>query len=320
MISLFSESRSLSVKNQSFRNSLLLLLTALIWGVAFVAQKDGMNYIEPFTYNGIRSLLGGVVLLICLPVLDKLRRRNGTFDKGSRRNIWVGGIVCGVVLFAASNLQQFGIALQAADTNVGKAGFITACYCAMVPVLGLFLKKKSPLLVWLGVLVAVIGFFFLCLMDGLVAGYGLGLGLSDLLLLLCAVCFSIHILVVDHYSPLADGVRLSCIQFLVCGLLCLPCMFLWETPQWSNIAACWLPITYAGVMSCGVAYTLQIVGQKGVHPAVASLILSLESVFSVLAGYVLMPGSTLSAWELVGCVLVFAAVVMVQLAPQEAKT
>jgi drug/metabolite transporter (DMT)-like permease len=307
------------VKKQSFRNSLLLLLTALIWGVAFVAQKDGMNYIEPFTYNGIRSLLGGVVLLLCLPVLDKLRSRNGPFDKGSPRNVWIGGIACGVVLFVASNLQQFGIALQAADTNVGKAGFITACYCAIVPILSLFLKKKSPLLVWMGVLVAVVGFFFLCLMDGLVAGYGLGLGLSDFLLLLCAVCFSIHILVIDHYSPLADGVRLSCIQFLVCGLLCLPCMFLWETPQWSNIAACWLPITYAGVMSCGVAYTLQIVGQKGVHPAVASLILSLESVFSVLAGYVLMPGSTLSAWELVGCVLVFAAVVMVQLAPQETK-
>jgi drug/metabolite transporter (DMT)-like permease len=307
------------VKKQSLRNSLLLLLTALIWGVAFVAQKDGMNYIEPFTYNGIRSLLGGVALLVILPVLDKLRARNGSFEKGSRKNIIVGGILCGVALFVASNLQQFGIALQAADTNVGKAGFITACYCAIVPILSLFLKKKSPLLVWLGVAVAVVGFFFLCLMDGLAAGQGLGLGLSDFLLLLCAVCFSIHILIIDHYSPLADGVRLSCIQFLVCGLLCLPCMFIWETPVWANIAACWLPIAYAGIMSCAVAYTLQIVGQKGVHPAVASLILSLESVFSVLAGYVLMPGSTLSGWELIGCVLVFAAVVMVQLAPQGEK-
>ncbi|MCD8115868.1 MAG: DMT family transporter [Oscillospiraceae bacterium] len=291
------------------------MLTAIIWGVAFVAQKDGMEYVEPFTYNGLRSLLGGVVLLAVIPLLDKLRSRHGPMEKGSRRNIILGGVLCGVALFVASNLQQFGIALQDADTNVGKAGFITACYCAIVPVLGLFIKKKSPALVWLGVVVAVVGFFFLCLMDGLMAGQGLGLGKSDLLLLLCAVAFSVHILLIDHFSPLADGVRISCIQFLVCGGLCLPLMFIFETPSWENIRACWLPITYAGVMSCGVAYTLQIVGQRGVHPAVASLILSLESVFSVLAGYVLMPGSTLSHWELFGCVLVMAAVVMVQLAP-----
>ncbi len=303
------------MKKSSLRNSALLLLTALIWGVAFVAQKDGMEYVEPFTYNGLRSLLGGVVLLAAIPLIDKLRSRHGPVETGSRRNILLGGALCGVVLFVASNLQQFGIALQDADTNVGKAGFITACYCAIVPVMGLFLKKKSPLLVWLGVAVAVVGFFFLCLMDGLVAGQGLGLGLSDFLLLLCAIAFSVHILVIDHFSPLADGVRISCVQFLVCGGLCLPLMFIFETPSWENITACWLPITYAGVMSCGVAYTLQIVGQRGVHPAVASLILSLESVFSVLAGYVLMPGSGLTHWELIGCALVMAAVVMVQLAP-----
>lgn len=301
----------------SMRNSVLLLLTALIWGVAFVAQKDGMNYIEPFTYNGIRSILGGVMLLLLLPVLDRLRARDGRFEKGRRRHILVGGVLCGVVLFVASNLQQFGIALQSPDTNVGKAGFITACYCAFVPVIGLFFRKKSPFMVWLGVAVAVVGFFFLCLMDGIAAGQGLGLEKSDLLLLLCSLAFSAHILVIDHYSPLADGVRLSCIQFLVCGVLCLPCMFIWETPVWENILACWLPILYAGIMSCGVAYTLQIVAQKGVHPAVASLLLSLESVFSVLAGYVLMPGAKLSGWELLGCGLVFAAVILVQLAPQD---
>lgn len=304
------------MKRSAWRNSGLLLLTALIWGVAFVAQKDGMEYVEPFTYNGLRSLLGGVVLLAAIPLIDKLRSRHGPVETGSRRNVLLGGVLCGVVLFVASNLQQFGIALQDADTNVGKAGFITACYCAIVPVMGLFLKKKSPPpLVWLGVAVAVVGFFFLCLMDGLAAGQGLGLWLSDFLLLLCAVAFSVHILVIDHFSPLADGVRISCVQFLVCGGLCLPLMFIFESPSWESIRACWLPITYAGVMSCGVAYTLQIVGQRGVHPAVASLILSLESVFSVLAGYVLMPGSALSHWELFGCALVMAAVVMVQLAP-----
>ncbi len=303
------------MNTRSFKNSALLLLTALIWGVAFVAQKDGMNYIGPFTYNGVRSLIGGAVLLVLLPALDKLRARGGAFERGRRRDILVGGVLCGVVLFTASMLQQFGIALQGPETNVGKAGFITACYCAIVPVMGLFVKRRSPLLVWLGVAVAVAGFFFLCLMDGLAAGQGLGLGTSDLLLLLCAVFFSVHILVIDRFSPLADGVRLSCIQFLVCGALCLPCMFIWEHPVWRDIWACRLPIAYAGVMSCGVAYTLQVVAQKGVHPAVASLLLSLESVFSVLAGYVLMPGSVLSGWELFGCVLVFAAVILVELAP-----
>lgn len=300
----------------SLKNSFLLLLTALIWGSAFVAQKDGMNYIESFTYNAARNIVAGVFLLVLLPALDKLRASRGGFEKGNRRDILIGGVLCGVVLFAASNLQQFGIALQSPETNVGKAGFITACYCAFVPVIGLFFKKRSPLLVWAGVAVAVIGFFFLCLMDGIADGQGIGLERSDLLLLACSLAFSIHILVIDHFSPLVDGVRLSCIQFFVCGVLCIICMFIWEEPRMEDILACWLPILYAGVMSSGVAYTLQIIAQKNVHPAVASLLLSLESVFSVLAGYILMPGSVLSGWELLGCGLVFVAVVMVQLAPQ----
>ncbi len=303
----------------SLKNSFLLVLTALIWGVAFVAQKDGMNYIEPFTYNGVRNTIGGVFLLLILPLMDKIRAGREDFEKGSRKNILLGGVLCGLVLFAASNLQQFGIALQSPETNVGKAGFITACYCAFVPVMGLFLRKRSPALVWLGVAVAVAGFFFLCLMDGIVAGRGLGLERSDLLLLACSLCYAVHILVIDHFSPLADGVRLSCIQFLVCGVLSLVCMAIWEEPVLKNILACGVPILYAGIMSSGVAYTLQIIAQKGVQPAVASLLLSLESVFSVLAGYVLMPGSGLSGWELAGCVLVFAAVVMVQLAPRSRK-
>ena len=303
------------MKNTRLKNSLLLLLAAVIWGTAFVAQKEGMEYIEPFTFNGIRCVIGSGVLAAFLPLLDKVRAKGGSFEKGSRRNIWLGGICCGVALCIASNLQQFGIALQDPATNVGKAGFITACYCAIVPVFGLFLKKKSPLLVWLGVVVAVVGFFFLCLMDGIVAGQGIGLGLSDLLLLFCAICFAVHILVVDHFVSLADGVRLSCIQFLTCGVLSLLGMLLTEHPTWAAIGACWLPILYAGVLSCAVAYTLQIVGQKNMNPAVASLILSLESVFSVLAAWVLTPESGLSVWELVGCVVVFASVVMVNLAP-----
>lgn len=307
------------MKKQTLKYSLLLLLTALIWGAAFVSQKAGMDYVGPFTYNGVRSLLGGVVLLPVIPLLDRLRAKDGTFDKGRRRDIVMGGILCGVVLFIASSLQQLGIAVQDPATNVGKAGFITACYTVIVPIFGLLIGKRSPLLVWLGVAVAIAGFFCLSLMDGIASGEGLDLGLSDLLLLLCAVMFSVHILVIDHYSPLADGVRMSCIQFFVCGILCLPFILFSEKPAAGDILACWLPIGYAGIMSCGVAYTLQIVAQKGVHPAVASLILSLESVFSVLAGYVLLPGSSLSGWEWLGCGLVFAAVLFVQLAPQSAK-
>ena len=305
------------MKRQSAKSPLLLLLAAIVWGISFVPQKAGMAYVEPFTYNGIRCLLGGIVLLPVIPMLDRLRSRSGDFRRGSRRDILIGGFVCGSVLFVASNLQQFGIALQDASTNVGKAGFITACYTVIVPILYRLLGKRSSWRIWAAAGVAFIGFFLLSLMDGLLAGSGLDLGPSDLLLLLCAVMFSVHILCIDRYSPLADGVRLSCVQFLVCGLLSLPCMFLFEHPSPSALLSCWPAITYSGVMSCGVAYTLQVVGQKGVHPAVASLLLSLESVFSVLAGYALMPGSSLSMWELIGCALVFAAVVLVQLTPAD---
>ena len=294
----------------------MLFAAAIIWGTAFVFQKEGMNYIGPFTYNGLRSIVGGMVLLPMIPLLDRLRSRNEPFEKGTKKNILVGGICCGVVLFIASSFQQVGIALQDPSTNVGKAGFITACYCAIVPVMGLFMKKRSPKLVWLGVAVAVAGFFFLCLMDGLMAGVGLGLNISDLLVLICAVFFAGHILVIDHFVTLADGVRLSCIQFFVAGILSLIVMLFTETPTLAGILYCAFPILYAGVLSSGVAYTLQIVGQKGVNPAVASLILSLESVFAVLAGWLLAPEAGLSGWELFGCVLVFAAVVMVNLAPQ----
>lgn len=309
------------MKKNSIRNPLLLLLTAAIWGAAFVSQKAGMDYIGPFTYNGVRSLLGGLVLLPVIPLLDRVRARSGeSFRKGSRRDIVLGGVLCGIALFAGSSLQQLGIAMQDASTNVGKAGFITACYTVFVPVFGLFIKKHSPALVWAGVAIAVAGFFCLSLMDGLLAGEGLRLGVSDLLLLLCSFAFTFHILIIDHFSPLADGVRISCIQFFVCGILCLPVMLIAEKPAAVDILACWLPIGYAGIMSCGVAYTLQIVAQNGVHPAVASLILSLESVFSVLAGYLLLPGSSLSAWELIGCGMVFCAVLLVQLAPAGPKS
>ena len=295
------------------KSSVLLLVAALIWGTAFVAQKDGAEWLQPFTFNSIRCLLGALVLLVILPLTDRVGISARPTEAKDRRTLWLGGLCCGVALCIATNLQQYGIDLQDPATNVGKAGFITACYCALVPIAGLFLRRRSPLTVWLGVLLAVVGFFFLCLMDGVAAGQGLGLGLSDLLLLLCSIAFTAHILVIDHFSPRADGVRLSCIQFAVCGLLCgIPA--LWEHAALSDIAAAAGAIVFTGIFSSAGAYTLQIIGQKGVHPAVASLLLSLESVFSVLAGF-LLQGGRLSRWEVIGCVLVFAAVVLTQLPP-----
>ena len=207
----------------------------------------------------------------------------------------------------ASNFQQFGIKY----TTVGKAGFITACYIVLVPILGLFLKKKCSPFIWLAVAMSVAGLYLLCITDGFSIGKG------DILVLICAVLFSFHILVIDYYSPKVDGVKLSCIQFLVCGILSGIPALIFEKPEMSAVLTAWQPILYAGVMSCGVAYTLQIIGQKNMNPTVASLILSLESCISVLAGWMIL-GQQLSAREIAGCVIMFAAIILAQL-PQKEK-
>ena len=207
----------------------------------------------------------------------------------------------------ASNFQQFGIKY----TTVGKAGFITACYIVLVPILGLFLKKKCSPFIWLAVAMSVAGLYLLCITDGFSIGKG------DILVLICAVLFSFHILVIDYYSPKVDGVKLSCIQFLVCGILSGIPALIFEKPEMCAVLTAWQPILYAGVMSCGVAYTLQIIGQKNMNPTVASLILSLESCISVLAGWVIL-GQQLSAREITGCVIMFAAIILAQL-PQKEK-
>ncbi len=319
------------MKRTSFRNPLLLLLTAVIWGVAFVAQSVGMDYVEPFTFNFVRSTIGGLVLIPCIFLLDRIRgvsssaetasgRTNGAAikaadgkDRGAAPNraalqytwkqkeLFLGGVCCGVVLFVASNLQQFGIQY----TTVGKAGFITALYIVIVPLLGIFMKKAVGLQIWISVFLAVGGLYLLCITDGFSISGG------DFLILLCALSFSVHILVIDHFSPRVDGVRMSCIQFLVCGLLSGLGMLFTEHFDLSAVLQAWVPILYAGVMSCGVAYTLQIVGQKGMNPTVASLILSLESVVSVLAGWLIL-GQRLSSREISGCVLMFTAIILAQ--------
>lgn len=308
------------MKKTSWRSPLLLLLTAVIWGVAFVAQSVGMDHVGGFTFNCVRSIIGGLVLIPCIFFLDKMKEKehadkrekvNGdsTLQEKKTQNkiLLTGGVCCGAVLFVASNLQQFGIKY----TTVGKAGFITAMYIIIVPVIGIFLKKVTGMRIWMSVLLAVAGLYLLCITEGFSIAFG------DFLVLLCAVMFSVHILVIDYFSPKTDGVRMSCIQFLVCGILSGAAMFLFEKPDVGAILQAWMPILYAGVLSSGVAYTLQIVGQKDMDPTVASLILSLESVVSVLAGWVLL-GQKLSVKELMGCVLMFAAIILAQL-PEKRK-
>ena len=285
---------------KNWKSPLLLLLTATIWGVAFVAQSVGMDYVEPFTFNGVRNLLGALVLL---PVICGMSgERDVAEEKKDTKTLWLGGVLCGLCLCVASSLQQIGIQY----TTAGKAGFLTAMYIIMVPVFGLFLKKRCSPFVGISIVLATVGLYLLSIKEGFNIGKG------DIYVILCAVVFSIHILVIDYFAPKCNGVKLSCIQFLVCGVLCSVIALVVEEPTISGILAAWLPIAYAGVMSCGVAYTLQIIGQKGMNPTVASLILSLESVISVLAGWLLLH-QTLSAREIIGCAIMFAAIILAQL-------
>ncbi len=298
------------------KNTFLLLLTAFIWGVAFVAQSVGMDYVGPLTFNGSRFIIGAIFLIPCIAFLDKLKEKenqaackNIPAAPQNKKVLITGGICCGIAIAAASTLQQYGIAY----TTVGKAGFITALYIVIVPILGIFLKRKPRLIIWFSVLLALVGLYFLCMTDSLSFSKG------DTLVLLCAFVFSLHIMIIDHFSPMVDGVRMSCIQFAVAGVLCGIPALIFEHPTFSSLIAAWAPILYAGILSCGVAYTLQIVAQKNYDPTVASLLLSLESVFSVLAGWVILH-QALSPREIFGCVLVFIAIILVQLPAPKTKT
>lgn len=296
---------------QQIKSSLILLLTATIWGVAFVAQSVGMEYIGPFTFNAIRCVLGGMVLIPVILVLKKKKETGAeNQEKEDRKTLWMGGIVCGVILCIASNLQQFGIM----EASVGKSGFFTALYIVMIPVIGIFIGKRPGIKLWFCVVLAVVGMYLLCMKDG-----SFTIERADIMLLLCALAFSFHILVVDYFSPKVDGVKMSCIQFFVCGVLSAVGMLFTETPDISNIQAAWLPLLYAGLLSCGVGYTLQIVGQKGINPVIASLIMSLESVISALAGWVIL-GQVLSPKEILGCILMFVAIIITQIPIGNKKT
>lgn len=295
----------------------MLFLAAAIWGVAFVAQSVGMEYMGPCTFNAARFLIGGIVLLPFIWYRERSVGREKTASvkkaaagekKAERKQLLTGGICCGLALCAASLLQQTGIQY----TTVGKAGFITTLYIIIVPIMSVFLHQKISSKVWGGALIAVAGMYLLCMSGSLALGKG------DSLVLGCAFLFSIHILVVDYFSPRVDSVKLSCIQFLTSGVICTALAFLTETPSIGALLSGAVPVLYAGVLSCGVAYTLQVVGQKNVEPTIASLLLSLESVVSVLAGWVIL-GQRLSARELFGCALVFTAVILVQLPEKKVK-
>ena len=297
------------MKKTDIKSPLLLFLAAFIWGVAFVAQSKAKDYsVEPFTFNAVRNVIGGLTLLPCIFFLGKREPKEKKIEENPK-TLLIGGILCGTVLCIASNLQQIGINY----TTVGKAGFITALYIVLVPVCGLFLRKRVQPKVWLAVLIAVAGLYLLCMTDG-----SFSLQKGDLLVLACALGFTIHILVIDHFSPLVDGIKMSCIQFFTCSILSAVCMALFETVNVSNLLHAWIPILYAGILSSGVGYTLQIIGQKGLNPTMASLLMSLESVFSVLAGWIFLH-QALSGRELSGCILMFAAIVLVQL-PGFSKT
>ena len=294
------------MNSRQIRQSLILLLTAVIWGVAFVAQSVGMDYVGPFTFICARSLIGGLVLLPCITLLDRL---NGQQKKSTdRKKLLLGGICCGLALCTASCFQQFGILY----TSVGKAGFLTAFYIIIVPILGLFFGKKCGPFVWIGVLLALAGLYFLCMTESLRLGNG------DILVFICACLFSVHILVIDYFTQYVDGVKMSCIQFFVCAAVSGAALLIFERPEPAHLLAAWKPVLYSGVLSSGAGYTLQIVGQKDMNPTVASLILSLESVVSVLAGMLFL-NQHLSSRELFGCVLMFAAIILAQLPQKEKK-
>lgn len=291
------------------RGAALLLLTALIWGMAFVAQSVGMDYLGPCAFNGVRSFVGGVALLPVIAFSKHLRKNAPEEAKpaGGKVRLWLWGSACGLLLGTASLLQQAGML----TASPGKAGFLTALYIVIVPVLGIFLGRRPGLKVWAGVVLALLGAYLLSVKGSA------GIAAGDLLVIGSAVVFSLHILVIDSAPDVLDGIQLSCIQFFVAGILSMGLALLFEQFTLQQVLAAWVPLLYTGVISSGVGYTLQILGQRTVNPTVASLILSLESVFAALAGWVLL-GQPLSLREVAGCVLVFAAVVLAQLPGKKA--
>ena len=294
------------MKNKSLRGSMLLVLGSVIWGAAFVAQRVGMDHLGPYAFNGIRMLMAWLVMVPVSALLERKNRKDPAYKAPDVKEQRTAGLLCGVLLFAASSLQQMGLVTTAA----GKAGFITALYVVLVPVAAWLLFRKNPgRVIWLGVALSVAALWLLCMpAEGLVLQGG------DLLLLGCAVCFTFQILCVDRYAPRVDGARLARDEFLVTGVLSTLAALLSETITADGIRGALVPLLYAGVMSGALGYTLQVFGQRDTDPTVASILMCLEAVFATLTGAVLL-GEKMTVRETVGCVMMFAAVILAQLSP-----
>jgi len=298
------------MQKNNIKGSLILLLAALLWGLAFVAQCDASGKISPFAFGAIRCILGSFVLAIYILIKGKVAKLKAKdiFLSISKQDI-IAGMVCGFLLMFAINFQQYGIVFYPTGISVSaRSGFITALYVILVPIFSIFLKKKISVTVWLGVGIAVMGVYLLCLSKGLGGVY-----FGDILMFACAVSFAVHILIVDKYCAKTDGVILSMLQFLFCGIFSgILSMFFEDIPKLSDIYNAMPQILYLGIVSCGVAYTCQIVGQKYAEPTVASISMSFESVFAALGGWLVF-GNKLTLREFLGCALVFVAVVVAQL-------
>lgn len=298
------------MNSKTTRNSFLLFMTAFIWGMAFVFQSKAMDFMHPLTFNGVRSLIGALSIFVYLMISRRILGQKP--EPSDWKTTIRAGILCGIAMTIASTLQQFGIQY----TTVGKSGFITTLYIIFVPIAGIFFRKKVSGIVWFAAFLAAVGMYFLCITESFRLNKG------DILVFLCAIGFTAHIMLVDHYSPKMDGVMVSCIQFCICGILCSVGALIWGQPNLSQITEGMSTLLYAGVMSCGVAYTLQIIGQKNFNPTIAALILSLESVIATVMAWLsykigfLKTDQNMTPRQIAGCAIVFAAVLIVQLPPE----
>ncbi|MBR5507471.1 MAG: DMT family transporter [Clostridia bacterium] len=290
-------------KKNKLVGTVFLLAAAILWGASFVFQNEGAQMIDPIAFNGLRSLLGSLALLPVIFVLALINRKKGTYvrkNKEDKKMLLKGGFFCGLALCAAGTLQTLGI-----EQGAGESGFITTIYIVFVPILGVFLRQKIPGRVWISVMMCFVGLYLLC--------GSFALNINQVYLLLCAFFFAIHILVIDYFAPKVDGVWLSCLQFFVVGIIDMIIMLFRDMPTFSEVAGCFWPyLVYMGVVSCAVAYTFQIIGQRHIPATLGALLMSLESVFSVLSEWVLQ-GSLLGTSKIIGCVIIFSAIILVQL-------
>lgn len=294
--------------NKQLKGSLALLGATVIWGSAFVFQSAGMDLIGPLTFQCVRCALAVLLLFPLTWVFDKLQGQEADFWKKWKNPIlWKVGIPCGAVLFLAADSQQIGLVY----TDAGKAGFITAMYIVLVPILGICIGKKPPKTAIISVGIAVLGMYLLSAVG--VAEINVG----DLFLMFCALCFAVQILLIDRFAADLDGLRLNCIQAICVAVMSAPCAAVFETLDIGNLWACRIPLAFTGFLSMGVAYSLQIIGQKDLEPTRASLIMSLESVFAALGGWLIL-NERMTVWELTGCALVFSGVIISQL-PSKAE-